>query len=91
MDELKKKESKLRREASRKSALEPASSPSKDDANGISVKRKERKARKGSGPESRSLGGLFGVIDDIGAGAPQLRAQLWEIAPPVAAVCHACC
>ena len=80
----KKQESKLRREASRKSALAPTSTPATDGADDAPAKRKERKARKGSGPESRTFGGLSGVLEDINIAA--LPAQLWAAAPFMAAL-----
>ena len=80
--ERKKQESKLRREASRKSALE--STPATDGADDAPAKRKERKARKGSGPESRTFGGLSGVLEDINIAA--IPAQLWAAAPFMAAL-----
>jgi hypothetical protein len=82
--ERKKQESKLRREASRKTALEPTSTPAPDGAGDAPAKRKERKARKGSGPESRTFGGLSGVLEDINIAA--LPAQLWTAAPLMAAL-----
>lgn len=81
--ERKKQESKLRREASRKSALEPTSSPAADGADDAPAKR-IRKSRKGSGPESRTFGGLSGVLEDINVAA--LPAQLWAASGPSAAL-----
>jgi len=77
--ERKKQESKLRREASRKSALQPTSAPATDGADDAPAKRKARKARKGSGPESRTFGGLSGMLEDINI--TELSAQAWTAAP----------
>ena len=77
--ERKKQESKLRREASRKSALQPTTTPATDGADDAPAKRKARKARKGSGPESRTFGGLSGVLEDINI--TELSAQAWTAAP----------
>eukprot|EP00321_Phaeocystis_globosa_P009292 CAMPEP_0118814168 /NCGR_PEP_ID=MMETSP1162-20130426/3405_1 /TAXON_ID=33656 /ORGANISM="Phaeocystis Sp, Strain CCMP2710" /LENGTH=226 /DNA_ID=CAMNT_0006744033 /DNA_START=45 /DNA_END=722 /DNA_ORIENTATION=+ len=77
--ERKKQESKLRREASRKSALQPTSAPATDGADDAPAKRKARKARKGSGPESRTFGGLSGMLEDINV--RELSAQAWTAAP----------
>ena len=77
--ERKKQESKLRREASRKSALQPTSTPATDGADDAPAKRKARKARRGSGPESRTFGGLSGMLEDINI--TELSAQAWTAAP----------
>ena len=57
---------------------------SDSDSDDAPAKRKERKARKGSGPESRTFGGLSGVLEDINIAA--LPAQLWAAAPFMAAL-----
>ena len=77
--ERKKQESKLRREASRKSALQPTTTPATDGADDAPAKRKARKVRKGSGPESRTFGGLSGMLEDINI--TELSAQAWTAAP----------
>ena len=77
--ERKKQESKLRREASRKSALQPTSTLATDGVDDAPAKRKARKARKGSGPESRTFGGLSGMLEDINI--TELPAQMWTAAP----------